>query len=309
MRDPLNPPLVAHLNEADFGSQNAVHEIGLDVVGPGEAYLYVNNSVVNGRVDVLSVGDARDGIHHVATIDGISTHGVFAQDDFLYVAGEQTVTVFDVSDVGNGNAPLQGMFNAPGGFTHSSWPDTYVAANGQTRHVLYVTHESSGTDLQVWDVTEVLNGTDPAGAQLITSVTNLDLETTQGTGPVTNVHNLFLVGDTLFTSWTAAGMVVIDVSDPTRPAGPRYVRHQHCRKLVKFCWQLRRQCGPRLGPGLTVGSGERIVGGRRQPSRPGAVRVGFAMGLGHNVGVISEAAPIELKLAAGRSCDEADVID
>ena len=48
-------------------------------------------------------------------------------------------------------------------------------------------------------------------------MTNVHLESTQGTGAVTNVHNVFLVDDTLFTSWTAAGMVVLDVSDPTAP--------------------------------------------------------------------------------------------
>jgi hypothetical protein len=214
--DPTNPTQLAHLNDANIGGLNAVHEIGLDVVSDSEAYLYVNNSNQNGRVDVYDISNPRSAISKVAQIDGVSTHGVFAEDGVLYVAGDNDVTLFDVSDVGNGNIKQLGGFLAPGGFTHGSWPDTYVNSSGETRTVLYVTHEASGTDLQVWDVTEIVHGSGTEAMQ-ITSVTNVDLEMAQGTGQITNVHNLFLVGDTLFTSWTVAGMVVFDVSDPENP--------------------------------------------------------------------------------------------
>ena len=64
---------------------------------------------------------------------------------------------------------------------------------------------------------EDASGGSGGGAQLIASVTNADLANTQCTGSVTNVHNVFLVEDTLFTSWTAAGMVAIDVTNPAEP--------------------------------------------------------------------------------------------
>jgi hypothetical protein len=215
--DPTQPTELAHINGADFNALNPVHEIGLDVVGPKEAYLYTNNSQTPGIVNVFDISDPRTSIAKVAEITGIGTHGVYADNGVLYVAGDTTVSVYDVSDVKNGNVPMLGQFIAPGGFTHGSWPDQYTNGAGEVRNVLYVAHEASGTDMQVWDVTDVLNGTNPSGAYQIAAVTNLDLELTQGTGHVTNVHNLFLVGDLLFTSWTAAGMVVLDVSDPENP--------------------------------------------------------------------------------------------
>lgn len=215
--DPLNPVQIDHLNDLNDGGLTKVHEIGLDVVGPGEAYLYVNDSVAEGRVTVYDVSDARAGITKVADIMNVSTHGVFAKDGALYVSGDDRVSVYDVSDIGNGNYSLLGEFMTPGGFTHSSWPDTYVNGAGEQRNVLYLTHEENGTDLQVWDVTEMLDPNTPASAEQIASVSNVDLATEQGTGDITNVHNLYLVGDTLYTSWTVGGMVVLDVSNPADP--------------------------------------------------------------------------------------------
>ena len=169
-------------------------------------------------VTVYDVGDARNGIAKVADILGPPTHGVFADDGILYVAGNTSVTVYDVSDIGNSNFTELGQFATPGGFTHSSWPDSYTDASGELRHVLYVTHELDGTDLQVWDVTDIVQQSTPSPtAELIATVSNQDLANQQGTGSVTNVHNVFLVGDTLFTSWTVGGMVVVDVSDPSNP--------------------------------------------------------------------------------------------
>ncbi|MEM8678050.1 MAG: PEP-CTERM sorting domain-containing protein, partial [Planctomycetota bacterium] len=215
--NPEQPPLLAHLNSFNNQGLNAVHEIGLDVVSDTEAYLYANDSVNSGRVSVYDISNPRTSIDRTAQLFNVSTHGVYADEGVLYVAGDNTVTLFDVSDVGNGNIPEIGQFGAPGGFTHSSWPDRYVNDMGETRDVLYVTHEQDGTDLQVWDVTDILSGTDPNGAFQIAAVSNVDLAMEQGVGFATNVHNVFLVDDLLFTSWTAAGMVVLDVSDPENP--------------------------------------------------------------------------------------------
>ena len=215
--DPTNPTQIAHLNSVNFDGLNAVHEIGVDIVSPTEAYLYANDSTNNGRISVYDISDARAGITKVAEITGISTHGVFAENGRLFVSGDQTLTVMDVSDIGNGNFSTLGIIDTPGGFTHSGWSDTYVNDQGETRNVFYLTHEAGGTDLQVWDVTDVVSGADPNGASQIAAITNLDLENTQGTGRVTNSHNTFLVDDTLYLSWTVGGMVVLDVEDPENP--------------------------------------------------------------------------------------------
>ncbi len=215
--NPVNPTQIAHLNEPNIGGLNAVHEIGLDVVSPGEAYLYVNDSVQNGRVTIYDVSDARQGITKLAEITGIRTHGVFARNGVLYVSGSDRVALYDVSDVSNGVVQPMGEFMTPGGFTHSTWPDSYMDNQGQQRDVLYVTHEENGTDLQVWDVTGLTQPKSSLPVELVAAISNVDLEATQGTGEVTNVHNLFLVEDRLYTSWTTAGLVVFDVSDPTNP--------------------------------------------------------------------------------------------
>ena len=179
--DPTNPTQLVQLNAATVDGLNAVHEIGLDVVGPGEAYLYANNSDVNGRISVYDIGDPRNrGVQQVAEITNVSTHGVYADNGVLYVAGDRSVSVFDVSQIGAGTFHQLGEFLTPGGFTHSSWPDVYVNDAGETRNVIYLAHEQDGTDLQVWDVTDVVSGTDPAGAFQIASVTNTELRTDAG---------------------------------------------------------------------------------------------------------------------------------
>ncbi len=215
--DPANPTHLAHLNSTNFSGLNDVHEIGLDPVSASEAFLYANDNSGSGRVSVYDVSDPRTSVTRVADFSGFGTHGVFVEDDVLYVPGTSTVTILDVSDVGNGNIRMLGQFNTPGGFTHSSLPDKYVNGSGQLRNVLYVAHENGGTELQVYDVTDVISGANPSGGQLIATVTNTHLRNTQGTGPVTNPHNFFLVGDVLFSSWTAAGMVVMDVTNPESP--------------------------------------------------------------------------------------------
>ncbi len=215
--DPANPTHLAHLNSPGFAGLDDVHEIALDVVAPDDVFLYATDASNPGTTTVYDVSDPRTSIVKSADITGAATHGVFAQDGVMYGSGFSGVSVFDVSNVGAGTTPALGQFNTAGGFAHSAWPDSFVDDTGQTRNVLYVAHEQGGTHLQVWDVTAVVQGANPSGAQLIATVTNAHLAATQGTGPVTNVHNLFLVDDVLFTSWTAAGMVVLDVSDPRFP--------------------------------------------------------------------------------------------
>lgn len=216
--DPANPTHLSQLNFPNNGGLSPVHEIGLDVVSPTEAYLYANDSTTTGTVNVYDISDPRNTpITRVADLLEVSTHGVYADNGTLFVAGNAKVTVFDVSDIGNGNFTELGEFTTPGGFTHSSWSDTYVNDAGETRNVIYLTHEMNGTDLQVWDVTDILNPAEGGTAEQIATVSNIDLALQQGTGDVTNSHNVFLVDDLLFTSWTAAGMVVINVADPENP--------------------------------------------------------------------------------------------
>jgi hypothetical protein len=215
--NPTAPVQINHLNQLNHGGLTDIHEIGLDVVGPGEAYLYVIDSQTDGRVSVYDVSNARSEITKVADINGVSTHGAFAQNGVLYVAGDDRVTMYDVSDVGAGNVNELGSFLTPGGFTHSAWSDSYVNKAGESRDVIYLTHEENGTDLQVWDVTGMTQPNSQLPVEMIASISNEHLAATQGTGDITNLHNVFLVGDILFTSWTVGGMVVFNVADPANP--------------------------------------------------------------------------------------------
>ena len=233
--DPVNPPTLRHLNSSVTNGPlqgiDKVHEIGVDFISTDEAYLYAANARANGTVSVYDVSDPRNpgsislltNIVNTASdgISALSTHSVFAQDGIAYLAGSagETMNIYDVSDIANGNFNWLGVFPGGGGQTHSGWPDTYVNGQGELRDVLYVTHERNGVDLRVFDVTDVLSGADPGGAFEIpgSRITNTFLQQNQGTGSIKNVHNVFLVGDILFTTWTIAGMVVFDVSDPTQP--------------------------------------------------------------------------------------------
>jgi hypothetical protein len=197
--DPVNPPLLVQVG----GS----HEFHVDV-NPSGSYLYVDNFA--GTVTVYDVTSPRnpDTIVQKATIATKGGHSVFAQDGRAYVANLSAgeLAVYDVSDIQNGNVRLLTEFATGGGGTHGSWP----AAGGD---LLYVAHESGGRDLRVFD----LSGSRMDENTVTEIVSGRFDKSDLGAGSVGNVHNLFVLDDVLYTSWTDAGMAVFDIRHPESP--------------------------------------------------------------------------------------------
>lgn len=197
--DPVHPPLLKIV----AGS----HEFNVDNATTGR-FLYVDDFA--GSIPIYDVTTPRtpDSIVLKKTLTTSGGHSVFAQGGRAYVANgrARTLAIYDVSDILNGNAPLITEFPTDGGLTHGSWP----VGNGD---YLYVTHESGGTDLRVYD----MSGTRLANGNIDEIESSRVPYTALGAGFVANVHNLFVVGDLLFTSWTEAGMVLFNIADPSVP--------------------------------------------------------------------------------------------
>ncbi len=197
--DPVNPPLLKTVE----GS----HEFNVDNTATGR-FLYLDN--FSGLVRIYDITTPRTPASIVlkTTLITKGGHSVFAQDGRAYVANVRAreIGVYDVTDIQNGIVSVLTEFATGGGSTHSSWP----AGDGD---YLYVAHEAGGTDLRVFD----LSGTRIEDDNVVEIRSSRFPNTALGAGFVGNVHNLFVVGDLLFTSWTEAGMALFDIVNPSVP--------------------------------------------------------------------------------------------
>ena len=196
---PVNPPLLKIVE----GS----HEFNVDNAETGR-FLYLDEFAGVVRIYDITTPRTPASIVLKANLMTSGGHSVFVRDGRAYVANvrDGTIAIYDVTDIQNGITSLLTEFPTGGGSTHSSWP----VAGGD---YLYVAHESGGTDLRVFDMSgmRILEGT----VQEI--VSSRFPNTALGAGLVGNVHNLFVVGDLLFTSWTEAGMALFDIVNPSVP--------------------------------------------------------------------------------------------
>ena len=83
-----------------------------------------------------------------------------------------------------------------GAFTHNAWPDA-------TGNFLYVTDETNGEPLKVFDIS------DPMAPALATTLT---------ANPAAIVHNAHVMGNELYLSNYTEGIRILDLSDPAHPA-------------------------------------------------------------------------------------------
>ena len=102
-----------------------------------------------------------------------------------------------ILDFTNPAAPFEiYSWTYPGGFTHNSWPDV-------TQSYLYVTDETQGQPLKIFDISTV---TSPTQVNAITS------------NPQAIVHNARVKGNELYLSNYTEGIRILDISDPVHPA-------------------------------------------------------------------------------------------
>ena len=102
-----------------------------------------------------------------------------------------------VFDFTNPAVPVQThSWTYPGAFSHNAWP----SGDGKT---LYITDETTGEELKIFDITTV---TSPVLVNGITS------------NPKAIVHNAHVLGDELFLSNYTEGIRALDIADPLHPA-------------------------------------------------------------------------------------------
>ena len=196
--NPVAPPLLKRVTSADGGT-DGVHRLNVDVTDDGTFLYEAGRS--NG-VDVFDVTDPRDpsSIVKLAHMND-SCHDAVAKDGRLYISRGGTITMYDVTDIKNGNARLLGRFISGSG-THSCYP----SENGD---YLYVGHEGGTRDLRVYDLRDLDNVREVASSRLTNDHLNA--------GSLSNVHNQFVLGDFLFDAWSEAGLTVHDITNPRTP--------------------------------------------------------------------------------------------
>ena len=196
--NPIDPPLLKRVTSADGGT-NGVHRLNVDVTDNG-TFLYEAGS--GNGVAVFDVTSPRNpsSIVKLAHMND-SAHDALAKDGRLYISRGSTLTMYDVTDIKNGNAMLLTRFNSGSG-THSSYPS-------ENDEYLYVGHEGGTRDLRVYDLRDLDNVREVGSSRM----TNDELNA----GSLSNVHNQFVFGDFLFNAWSEAGLTVHDITDPRRP--------------------------------------------------------------------------------------------
>lgn len=123
-------------------------------------------------------------------------HDSFQRGNRAYMASLYAGRV-RVLDTTNPGAPLElTSWTYPGAFTHNVWTDT-------SGTVLYVTDETHGEPLKVFDIADVMN---PVFANAFTS------------NPNSIIHNAHVHGDELYVAGYTEGVRVLDITDPLHPA-------------------------------------------------------------------------------------------
>jgi choice-of-anchor B domain-containing protein len=196
LADPGAPVLLAQITSAD-GGYDSIHNVTVE-----GGFLYQANSTSE-TVVVFDVVDPANPtfVRDIVTPDAAFIHDVTAIGTRLYASGFGGFTyVYDVAGIGSVAPTLLGSVPS-GANSHSSW----ATSDGE---LLIIAREISNGDVKIFDISN------PAAPVLLSSLdrTSLGID-------ATSPHNPVLFDDTLlFVSWYEAGVVAIDLSDPSNPA-------------------------------------------------------------------------------------------
>ena len=125
---------------------------------------------------------------------GSDCHDMFAQDGVLYVAEgvDGTIGIFDVSNTSI-VPPLVNRVSIPSpGYVHNVWVT-------EDNNYLMSTEETSGKTVKMWDISNLNN------VQLLDDYL----------GPNDLAHNAHIKGDYCYLSHYAAGLRIVNISDPS----------------------------------------------------------------------------------------------
>jgi len=193
VRNPANPVLLSQVNTAQNGHPN-VHELFV-----ADGALYEADSRTN-RVKVFDVRNPASPVF-VRDIDASDprVHAAVVVNGRLFTSGLGGKTdIYDVRRVLTEQPALLGTIDSGSG-SHSSW------ASNDGR-LLAVARETPNGDVRLFDITN------PSSATLITSISAQSLGI-----DAFSPHNPYIVGNMLFVSWYQAGLVVIDITNPSQP--------------------------------------------------------------------------------------------
>ncbi len=195
LSDPTMPALLSQVTSANSG-YDSIHNVIFS-----NGYLYQADSDTE-IVKVFDVSDPTDPffVRDIVTPDADFIHDITVIGDRLYASGFEGFTyIYDVTDIGS-VAPMF-LGEAPSGDnSHSNW----VTSDG---NVLISAQEISNGEVKIFDIS------DPGAPLLLSTLdpTSLGID-------AFSPHNPVLFSDTLlFVSWYQAGVVAIDLSDPTNP--------------------------------------------------------------------------------------------
>ncbi|MGH9768458.1 MAG: hypothetical protein ACREAB_13585 [Blastocatellia bacterium] len=193
VRNPANPVLLKQINTDQNGHPN-VHEIFV-----ADGVLYEADSRTN-RVKVFDVTNPASPVF-VRDIDTNDprVHAAIAVNGRLFTSGLGGKTdIYDVRRVLTEQPAHLGTVDSGTG-SHSSW----VSNDGK---ILAVARETPNGDVRLFDISN------PSSATPISTITaqSLGIE-------AFSPHNPYIVGNLLFVSWYQAGLVVLDITNPSQP--------------------------------------------------------------------------------------------
>jgi len=213
VRNPANPVLLSHISDDKNGHAN-VHEIFV-----ADGILYEADS----RTKTVKVIDVRDPrapvfVRDIDTNDR-AVHAPIVNNGRLFTSGLGGKTdIYDVRRVLTEQPPHLGTIDSGTG-SHSTW----VSNDGK---ILAVARETPNGDVRVYDISN------PASATLVSSITPQSLGI-----DAFSPHNPYIVGNLLFVSWYQAGLVIVDITNPSQPrlAGS-YDTYPGTTSGFRGCW-------------------------------------------------------------------------
>lgn len=194
VRDPANPTLLSQITP-DRNGYTLVHEMFV-----AEGLLYEADSRTP-RVKVFDVRNPREPVfvRDIVTTDSRFIHAIVVINGRLYTSGWSGKTdIYDVRNVLTEEPRLLGVVDS-GNNSHSSW----VRSDGK---LLASARETLDGDVRLFDIS------DPANPKFLSSITSQSLGIS-----AYSAHNPYIVGNLLFVSWYQAGLVVVDITNPSQP--------------------------------------------------------------------------------------------
>jgi len=190
--DPANPTVVSTVHVGEENENGGAHNCYVD----GD-YLYVVGNNGAGGLIIYELSDPSNPRRAGEFQPSGFLHDIYVYNDIAYVPNINTGEVF-ILDVSDKDEPRPLSSFSVGGAVHSVW------TTDDANH-LFVSKEQigDGTTL-VFDISDLNNV-----KQVAEYVVNRDVP----------AHNFYIQGNLLFLSHLAAGLRVVDISDPTQPIG------------------------------------------------------------------------------------------